>query len=280
MSDTNDTSGRTVTRRRLLQGSGAVALTGLGAVPAAADERDDGGLYDEEYCQQTSFRPKMAHYDHSIDEVCDDDHPETQERQDEVDHVLEEHFPTVGALIDDGFIPYLDFFGDASWAHWINPEYVGDDELLDAHSPESILVDNTYWRPIGVMFIATEDGEPVDPPPSVYSDDESGACSPWHAHVGVPGRSAWWKYRKVHGDIGKFPCRTPWMLHVWRYDHEESIYAHAAPEERGGAPAEEPGFETDADPDEEELGPEHLPDAVHDKAREMESLSKPFGWLL
>ena len=266
MTDTNPLNDSTVTRRRLLQATGGfVGLAGMGSVRATGDEPDD------DYCDQTSIRPDMVHYDHSIHEVCDDDHPESKALQEDVNASLEATYPTVGSLIDAGFFPYLDFFGGGGWSHWINPEFIGDDVMLDPDRPESILVDHTYWRPIGVMFIATEEGEPVDPPPTIYEEEtkDDGACTPWHAHVGLPGRTAWWKYQQAYGDGGEFPCRTPWMMHVWIYPHPESIYAHAAPEERGGPPAEDPGFETDADPEEEVLGPQHLPDAVLDTAKEM-----------
>ncbi len=267
------TDGKKTTRRRVLQVSGVAALTGFAAVPSAADGSTDGGLNDEKYCDQTSLRPDMVHYDGSMEEVCDDDHPESQAIQEDVKKALEDQYPTVGSLIDKGFIPYFDFFDGGEWSHWINPEFIGDDKVMDPDKPESILVDHTYWRPIGVMFVATVDGEPMEEPPSVYHDDAvadyGGNCTPWHAHVGLPGRISWWKYDKVYGEGGTLPCRTPWMLHVWNYDHEQSIYAHGAPEERGGPPAEEPGFKTDADPNEEELGPKHLPDAVLDKAKEM-----------
>lgn len=170
--------------------------------------------------------------------------------------------PTVGVLIDAGFISYFDFFADGDWSHWIHPEFIGDEAVLGPERPEPILVDHEYWRPFGVMSIATEDGDHIDPPPAVYTDDseDGGACAPWHAHVGVPGRYAWWKYRASYGEPILFPYRTPWMLHVWKNHHAESIYAYSALEERGGPPAEPSGFETDADPDEEVLGPEHLPD--------------------
>lgn len=271
MTDTNH--GKPITRRRALQASGTVTFTGLGTITAFGDDSTDGGLFDDEYCEQTSLKSGMIHYDGSMHQVCGDDHPESVAIQNDVRQSLAENYPTVGALIEDGFIPYFDFFADGDWAHWIQPEYIGDDEVLNPSRPESILVDNTYWRPIGVMFIATEGGDPMDPPPTVYHDEDVGAfggdCTPWHAHVGLPGRYSWWKYETVYGDGGTLPCRTPWMMHVWTYDHEESIYAHDAPEERGGPPAEPPGFETDADPNEETLGPEHLPDAVRDRGRKM-----------
>lgn len=270
MSDTNSFNDRGISRRQLLRGSGAtIGLLGLGTGRVTAhssDERD---------CSETTIRPNMVHYDDSIHQVCDDEHPESTALQEDVRTSLKEQYPTVGSLIDAGFIPYFDFFADGGWSHWINPEFIGDDEMVNPDRPESILVDHTWWRPIGVMFIATEEGDSVDPPPTIYVDEETeegnGKCIPWHAHVGLPGRYSWWKYQQVYEgrrDKG-LPCRTPWMAHVWIYPHEKSIYAHAAPEERGGPPAEDPGFQTDADPNEEKLGPEHLPDAVKDKVNKM-----------
>lgn len=265
-----------LSRRRILQLSGAVGVAGLGAGRAIAHE-DEYDLRDNEYCSETTLRSDMVHYDDSIHNICEDDHPESQALQADVRNGLQQHYPTVGALIDAGFIPYLDFFADRSWSHWINPAFVGDEATLDPARPESVLVDHEYWRPIGVMFIATRRGKPMDPPPTIYEtrtvEGSDLACIPWHAHVGLPGRLAWWKYEKVHHGKAQgkpeLPCKTPWMMHVWIYPHGKSIYAHGAPDERGGPPAEDPGFATDADPDREDLGPEHLPDAIREKVQEM-----------
>lgn len=273
MTDPASGDRRWLTRRRLLRSvGGALGAAGLWSVAAGADEADDSDDHDHSDCPETTLRPSMVHYDDSVHEVCRDDHPDTRALQEAVTEALEEEYPTVGSLVDSGFIPYFDFFADGDWSHWIKPEFIGDDSVVDASRPESVLVDHTYWRPIGVMFVATKEGEEVDPPPAVYEADgrDTRACVPWHAHVGLPGRYAWWKYQTVYGDgADEFPCRTPWMMHMWRYDHPKSLYAHGAPRERGGPPAEEPGFETDADPDEEELGPEHLPDAFRERIEEV-----------
>ncbi len=266
MSNTDPSDNRRISRRRILQQSGGtIAALGLGTIGvghASADESTD-------YCSETTLRPGMVHYDDSMHDVCRDDHPESEALQEEVKQSLEETYSTVGALIDEGYIPYFDFFADGDWSHWIQPEFIGDDSMVDPERPESILVDHQWWRPIGVMFVATIDGEDVDSPPSIYEEDDDAACTPWHAHVGFPGRYAWWKYRQVYEDGGSLPCRTPWMLHVWIHSHEKSIYAHGAPEERGGAPAEPAGFDTDVDTDEETLGPEHLPDAIKSKVKDL-----------
>jgi hypothetical protein len=136
---------------------------------------------------------------------------------------LENNYPTVGSLIDAGFIPYFDFFADGDWAHWINPEFLDDGATLDAERPESILVDNTWWRPIGVMYVATDEGEAVATPQTIHveevDDGPDRECIPWHTHVGFPGRLSWWKYQNAYEGPAAFPCRTPWMMHGWRYDH-------------------------------------------------------------
>ena len=259
-----------VSRRAVLKASGGAAgLLGVGSASAS------GG--DTERCPDATLRPSMIHYDHSLETVCSDDHPATKELKADVADALEYHYPTVGALIDDGFIPYFDFFTaeeGEGWSHWINPEYLGDDSVMDPDRPESVLVDHRWWRPIGVMFIATRGGEPVEHPPAVYLDEKKDEeCLPWHAHVGLPGRYGWWKYQQLYSEHAekskRLPCRTPWMMHVWAYPHPESVYAHPAPPrgKRGGPPAEPAGFETDAVPGEDELGWRVLPDALRHRIK-------------
>ncbi|EMA41906.1 hypothetical protein C446_04615 [Halobiforma nitratireducens JCM 10879] len=110
---------------------------------------------------------------------CADDHPVTVALREAVEETLEQEYPDVGALVDDGFKPYFDTLDrdDDGWSHWLNPAYIGDDAVLDPERPESVLVDNDSWRSIGVMFIATREGEPIAPPP-VYDVDEGVAWMP------------------------------------------------------------------------------------------------------
>ncbi|WP_226012439.1 hypothetical protein [Halomicrobium salinisoli] len=258
---------RAPSRRDVLRAAGGtVGLAGLATGSAAADEDHTPTPHGD--CPDGTVGPSMVHYDDSIETVCSDDHPETQELHESVAAALDEQYPTVGSLIDDGFVPYFDFLTTdqaTGWSHWLSPEYVGDDTIVDSERPASVLLDHQSWRPIGMMFVATRDGEPVDPPPTVYEDDD-GACAPWHAHVGFPGRLSWWKFRVFAaeqtgaGIVPEFPCKTPWMMHVWAHPHPESRYAHDAPppENRDVEPAD-PGFETEADPDEDQFGPELLP---------------------
>lgn len=279
-----------LSRRAILRASGAsVGVLGLAVHQAGAHEdhdHDDGHghdgghghdheIYDGE-CPEPTVSPSMVHYDHSLEAVCSDDHPATEALQAEVREALERRFPTVGALIEDGYLPYFDLFsnrGPSGWSHWINPEYIADDRVMDPERPESVLVDHQWWRPIGVMYVAVQDDEPVESPPAVYETDGGETCVPWHAHAGLPGRYAWAKYQRVWAGDSRMdlelPCMTPWMLHVWTYPHPTSIYAHAAPpqEDRGGPPAEPAGFETSVDPQEEPLSPEVLPDAVKHRKR-------------
>lgn len=265
-----DGGNRSISRRTLLAASaGTVGVFGTGSASAVSDDHSGGRTE----CPEATFRPKMVHYDDAPEKVCADDHPVTQELQQSVRRSLETKYPTVGSLIGDGFIPYFDYVtsdGDSGVSHWLSPEFLSDDTILDPARPESVLVDHASWRPIATMFIATRRGEPVDAPPPIYGDEHAGdQCLPWHTHVGVPGRSAWWKYRLLYEDgfdevPRRLPCRTPWMMHVWAYSHPEGIYAHDPPPpgERGVPAADRAGFETDAVPGEDELEWEMLPESL------------------
>ena len=247
-----------VSRRSVLRASGGAA--GLSGVGSVLGER----------CPDATTRPTMEHCETANAEGCADDHPATEAIQRDVRNALDRRYPTVGALIDQGFVPYFDLAESRDpdgYSHWLNPEFIRDGTVVDPVRPESVLVDNEWWRPIGVMFIATRDGEPVDDPPTVYGgDDDAERCAPWHYHAGLPGRYAWWKYRNLYvnslADLSaRLPCRTPCMMHVWAYPNPDGVYAHDAPprESRGGPPAEDPGFDTAADPGEDELGWDVLP---------------------
>ena len=286
---TDDGSAAVFSRRAVLRATGAGAS--VFAVGTASADGDSGNATTD-YCAQTTHDPKMVPYVEGGMEACADDHPVTQRLQEGVAMSLEENFPTVGALIDDGYVPYFDFYsapeGD-DISHWINPEYLGNDAILDPARPESIMVDHHWWRPLGVMFIATRDGEEIDPPPAVYEPEtESGddaaktadgegtdPCLPWHTHVGFPGRKSWLKYRAAYDDTwdaikGGLPCRTPWMLHIWAYEHPEGVYAEGSLPRgsRGGPPAEPAGFQTDAVPGEDDLDRDALLDAANEELHE------------
>ncbi|MCU4754309.1 hypothetical protein OB919_20405 [Halobacteria archaeon AArc-curdl1] len=270
-----DERDRLATRRRTLL-SAAGSLTGtalMGTTTVTGSESREG----RRRCPDATIRPSMNHCEGASIDGCADDDPETIELRARAKETLDERYATVGDLIDGGFRPYFDLKRRGSsngWSHWLSPEYIGDDILLDPDRPESVLVDNETWRPIGIMFIATENGEPVDPPPPVYrrgrsENAEDRRCSPWHYHRGFPGRFAWKYYRQVYesdgrdGDIS-LPCRTPCMMHVWTVPHPAGVYAHDAPppEKRGDLSATEPGFETEVDPSEATLGWGTLPDDV------------------
>ncbi|AGB36288.1 hypothetical protein [Natronococcus occultus] len=328
MNNSNDGAG--LTRRALLGASaGTLALSTIGTVQA--DGESERGLLSGR-CPDTTLRPSMGHCVGASTEGCADDHPVTIELREAVADTLEDRYPDAGALLEAGFKPYFDTLDgdDDGWSHWLHPEYIGDDAVLDPERPESVLVDNDSWRSIGVMFIATRDGEPISPPPAVYeADDDSwegppevddyheehhddhdphypddehdphhpdgdhdhhpngdpDRCSPWHYHAGAPGRLAWWYYRKVYersyreGELLP-PCRTPCMMHVWTVDHPEGVYAHGGPPPayREREPADDPGFETDAEPGEDELGWDALPDEdVPDRLPESFSLADGLG---
>ncbi|GAB3667401.1 hypothetical protein [Halopiger thermotolerans] len=307
--DADGSNGPVPTRRAVLKASsGALALPAVGAgrVRAADGDGSDGGPLDalpiDEPCPEATLEPSMGHCESATTAGCADGHPATVALREAVQESLETRYPTAGALLDAGYKPYFDTleYGDDSWSHWLSPEFIGDDAVLDPERPESVLVDNRSWRSIGVMFIATGSGEALEPPPPVYEGDEAvwreetaieygaddrhsesdgpGAdeqesrpdrCSPWHYHAGFPGRAAWWYYQQVYerafadGDLS-IPCHTPCMMHVWSVDHPESVYAHDAPPEeyRTQEPADEPGFKTDAEPGTDELGWDVMPDGL------------------
>ncbi|AFZ71991.1 hypothetical protein [Natronobacterium gregoryi] len=324
---------RRLSRRTLLRVSaGTVTLAAAGSTSAVADGNDTARALLERRCPEATLEPSMGYCEGASTEGCADDHPATIALQQAVRETLETEYPNVGTLVDAGFKPYFDTLDgdDDGWSHWLSPEYIGDDAVLDPDRPESVLVDNTSWRSIGVMFIATRDGERIDPPPvydidegvdwmpetetdALESDgpgtqaeddtvdqdsddlaDERGAtseheaehehedppaddpnrCSPWHYHTGAPGRFAWWFYQQAYeqefadGNI-RVPCRTPCMMHVWTVDHPEGVYAHDGPppEYREQPPADDPGFETDARPGEDELDWDLLPEEVTPEER-------------
>ncbi|WP_276252646.1 hypothetical protein [Halomontanus rarus] len=274
---------RSVSRRALLAATGgAVALSTVGSADGDDEDRGTSDESDSAWsdrlrrCPEATVRPSTTHCRGASTDGCSDDHPATEALQEEVRRSLERQYPDVGAIIEQGYKPYFDnvFDGDdddsGGWSHWLNPEYIGDDGTLNPDRPESILVDNEWWRPIGAMFVAARDGKPIERPPAVYGESGGGErCSPWHSHTGLPGRFAWWYYRQVYEDAYRnvdlrLPCRTPCLLHVWTVPHPDGVYAHGGPPRgnRGGPPAEDPGFDTDARPGDDELGWDVLPEEV------------------
>ncbi|ADD05852.1 uncharacterized protein Nmag_2288 [Natrialba magadii ATCC 43099] len=168
-----------VSRRTVLKASGsaaAVPVLGAGRVSGtgATETTGEAGLRDAlDRCPDATIRPSMGYCAGASTDGCADDHPVTIELREAVEQTLESEYPDAGALLEAGFKPYfdtLDVADEDGWSHWLHPEYIGDEAMLDPERPESVLVDNDSWRSIGVMFIATIDGEPVEPPPAVYDE--------------------------------------------------------------------------------------------------------------
>lgn len=268
----------TISRRGLLRASGGTF--GLSLL-------DDRPRWFADDCPEATVEPSMGHHEDG-GMACDDDHSETESLRSAVDETITTQYPDIGRLLDEGFVPYFDIKIPPSrdgYSHWIQPEYLADEAVLDPDRPESILVDNERWQPIGVMFIATKGGEPVEDPPAVYTEGEDDVCAPWHYHTGLPGRFAWWYYRKAfegefRTDDRSFPCATPKMLHLWTVPHPEGAYAHGPPpqEYRDSPPADDPGFETSVEPHEEPLSWDVLPDDVESRAKPNEWLAKYWQW--
>ena len=179
MDDGTDSS--RVSRRTLLRASaGTVTLSAVGAGTANAAGPAESRSWFDRRCPDATLEPSMGHCEGASMDGCEDDHPATVALREAVQEALEERYPDAGTLVEEGYKPYFDTLDrDADgWSHWINPDYVGDDAIMDPERPESVLVDNDTWRSIGVMFIATRDGEPVDPPPAVYDEGDDDGTGP------------------------------------------------------------------------------------------------------
>jgi hypothetical protein len=197
-----------------------------------------------------------------------------------------------GALIAQGYIPYFDVATPGpvndGVSHWLNPRYIGDEYYEpQPWRPDSIILDNKWWKPLGPMYVATKNGDPnwVDKEDEVMEvrdawgyENNCGECFPYHPHDGVPGRFAWWYYRQVHesdyasGDPEDLtlPCYTAPMMHAWIYPTPHGPHgstAGAPPREyRPGGPPNRPGYPTPAVPGEDELSLDVLPEAVQKAA--------------
>ena len=197
-----------------------------------------------------------------------------------------------GALLALGYIPYFDVVipgpGADGVSHWLNPRYIGDEYYEpNPWRPDSIILDNQWWKPLGPMYIATENGDPrwADEEGEMMEvrdawgyENDCGECFPYHPHDGLPGRFAWWYYRQLHesdyasGDPEDLalPCYTAPMMHAWIYptpDGPHGDTAGAPPREyRPDGPPNRPGYPTPATPGEDELSLDVLPDAVRETA--------------
>lgn len=222
-------------------------------------------------------------------------------------------YDNVGTLIAEGYVPYFDVLvpGGASRvsdftgvSHWFNPDYLNNtDPAPDPLRPESIMLENKYWSPIGPMFIGTNEGDiqygvddlwgyestaDEDGSRAVwhlgYEGDRTlkrppcGECYPMHAHDGMPARIMWWLYRQAFeqdftsGELEDVTlhCFSPPMMHAWIFPTEAGPHSPTS-----GAPTEgyevgrlpnTPGFETPAVPGEDDLTFDVLPEAVQERA--------------
>ncbi len=197
------------------------------------------------------------------------------------------------SLLVLGYIPYFDVVlpgVDGGVSHWLHPGYIGNSNYEpDPWRPESIVMDNEWWRPLGPMYIATDNGDPrwaneddeimeVQEAWGWGGEDRCGPCFPFHPHDGLPGRFAWWYYRQVHesdyasGDQEDLalPCYTAPMMHSWIYptpDGPHGDTAGAPPRKyRPNDPPNLPGYPLPATPGEDDLSLEVLPASVQEVA--------------
>jgi hypothetical protein len=118
---------------------------------------------------------------------------------------------TVAAAQRDGFRSIGD--ADTGFEHYVQWEWLSDDDVLDAGSPESLVyrVDGSARQLVSAMYILPE---------GTRSGDEPDLGDPrvrWHRHLHL----CWEDHRVVgverHGHCfgGGEPWVTPPMVHVW-----------------------------------------------------------------
>ncbi|MUV86560.1 hypothetical protein GJ631_08265 [Natronomonas sp. CBA1123] len=201
---------------------------------------------------------------------------------------LTQVYNDVGTLLARGYIPYFDVVTPGATggvSHWLNPGYIGDNHYEpNPLRPDSIILDNEWWKPIGPMYVAAEEGEVhwrseedelMEVRDAWGYENDCGECFPYHPHDGVAGRFAWWYYRQVHeqdaaeGDV-MLPCYTAPMMHSWIYptpDGPHGATSGAPPQKfRPGGPPNQPGYPTPVDPTETDLSLDVLPEAVQEAA--------------
>lgn len=196
-----------------------------------------------------------------------------------------------GSLLVLGYVPYFDVVlpgADGGVSHWLHPGYINDTSYEpDPWRPESIVMDNEWWKPLGPMYIATDEGNPrwADEDEEIMEvreawgyENECGECFPFHPHDGLPGRFAWWVYRQAYEadyqtgeeeDLS-LPCYTAPMMHSWIYPTPHGPHGDTggAPPQRyrPGGPPNTPGLPMPATPGEDELSLEALPEPAREVA--------------
>ncbi len=107
-------------------------------------------------------------------------------------------------------------------AHFINPTYNRDGDLMNPEKPETLLytkrLDGT-WRLVGVMFSSESVS---DEPPSFF-----GALDAWHRHENLCFTIASVSVKASAAEcVGLFMPVTPWNLHVWTAPGADGAFAH------------------------------------------------------
>lgn len=212
----DDTQKTTPSRRSVLKAATATAggLAVAGQVSAHhrgddADgpletERDDD--QDDPYqdkgvtCGYTNpvFGKGFVFPDHH--DVCAGDHPETVRIKDAVRYSLDQLYPDVPTLIAHGFIPYFDILSVGGFSHWLHPEHIKADHMVDPGRPETVLVNNDSYCAQGMMFIPDHEVAGREPP--VYVDGDPGASN--HEFI-YPKRETHYEEQAKNDDTDKTP---------------------------------------------------------------------------
>lgn len=165
--------------------AGGLALVGSGAADHTGDtdgpveeEFDESGDADDPYqgkgvtCGYTNpaFGKGFVFPEHH--EACAGDHPETKRLKDAVRYSLDHLYPDVPTLIAHGFIPYFDILSVGGFSHWLKPDHIRGDHMVDPGRPETILVNNNNYCAQGIMFIPNHEVAGQEPPVYVEGSPE------------------------------------------------------------------------------------------------------------
>ena len=108
--------------------------------------------------------------------------------------------------------------------HYVNPEYLFDDRILDCEHPEFLLYDPVDHHLLGFMFLARTLEE--------HGPQPGGPLTVWHYHLWAHPRCVekeLWVVGVVDEEgecaSGKASRRSPEMMHVWMIDHPHGRFA-------------------------------------------------------
>lgn len=183
MSD--DTERHGPSRRTVLKSATVTASSFAIASAASADHtpfhEDDEGGDAEEYggkgvhCGYTNPAAGIGFVFPEHHDICSGHHPETQRLKDACEYSLRHLYPDVPTLVANGYIPYFDVLSVGGFSHWLKPEHIRGEHMVDPGRPETVLVNNDNYCSQGIMFIPNHEVANREPPVYVEGDPDESA---------------------------------------------------------------------------------------------------------